>query len=352
MQNFIRSCPPDKRPVIIYVVKDLAIMGGVEVRMAAYCRYLTSRGFRIIIVSEYNFFPELQSYDNYYLDFSLANAAECLIELVQNYQAYCLEFHFKSSDIIKNLNFEQLKKQTIIGCVIHNNVDADYLSLYHFNYIIVVSQLLKNKYEKQLPYSIIIPNAVESASYKYILPQNEPLEAIIISRICREKCPTLKAFIEFCLKSNIVPRIGGPESKNRKIEKYLIKKYHLHNENFLGLYDTKDLSHNLGRYLFVAGVGQVVLNAGIYGYPVFLTSHLGLKYSVFLTSQNFSIFAPENFTIKRPNIYSATDNLRSQALSDIIRGKNECYNLNPSISKSFMIDNIFEKYLGVIKNCG
>lgn len=350
IKYFFQTYKSDPRPIILYVVNRLEVMGGVEVRMAAYCRELTKHGFRVIIASEYNNFPELLCYDNVYLNFSASNIQQCLNQLVSKLDVHYLEFHFKTPEIIRNLNFEQFQPAKI-GCMIHNIVDASFLNRYNFDYMLVVSTLLKNKYQKLLPVLTVIPNAVKKEDISYRHPQNAPFEAIIVSRISREKLPTLKAFIEFCQKNGIIPRIGGPQSSQCKIEKRLMKQYNLRDDNFFGLYDMNDLSANSGRFLFVGGVGQAALNAGVLGYPVFLASHLGLKYSLFLTAENLNIFASENFTVKRRNIYPATHSLRRQALNDIMTGNYKPYDLNKIILQHYEFDKVFAKYMQILKNC-
>ena len=57
------------------------------------------------------------------------------------------------------------------------------------------------------------------------------------------------------------------------------------------------LSAHAGEYLFVAGVGQVILEAGSLGYPCYLTSDLGVANSTFLTQDNIHGNFGNNFTL-------------------------------------------------------
>lgn len=351
LKAFINSYKSDNRPIIIYVVDSLVIVGGVETRMEAYCRDLTKSGYWVVIVSSINKNLILQGYDNCCLDLTAANASESLLELVAKLKPTYLEFHFKFVQIMKRLDMTTLRSQTKIGCVIHNVIDSAFLSHFKFDYICVVSELLRLRYEKELPQAIVIPNSVANAKNCYLYPEEKPYKAIIISRICKEKQPTLEAFIAFCREQGVTPYLGGPCDGRKNIKKYLSQKYQLKDENFLGVYDLQNLVNEPGKYLFVGGVGQAVMEAGILGYPVFLTSHLGLKYSLFLTSENFSAFLPENMTIKRPNIYKTSTTLRNDDFQKIIVGKTKEYNLNSVISKNCAFDQVFAEYLQLLKNC-
>lgn len=54
LKTFIDSYKSDNRPIIIYIVDSLVVVGGVETRMEAYCRALTKSGYRMVIVSSMN----------------------------------------------------------------------------------------------------------------------------------------------------------------------------------------------------------------------------------------------------------------------------------------------------------
>lgn len=348
---FLDSYQANSKPVIVYAFDYLFSTGGVESRVTEYINRLTNLGYRIIIVSSKNKYQELKSFDNCYLNLAAENAQECLEKLLNKIPVKYLEFHFKSEKILNNLNLETLRSKTKIGCSIHNVVNAEYISRYNFDYITIVSELLKEKYKNELPSAVALPNAINPASVVYQYPKAKEHKAIIISRLSKEKLPTIEAFIIFCQRNKIIPYIAGPLSGRKNIKKILLRKYNLEESNFLGLVEMSILANNLGEYLFVGGVGQIVLQAGILGYPIFLASHLGIKYSLFVKPENLAFFSTNNFTIKSKNAEHPSYANQQEDIQEIFEGNLEAYNLNPIISSEFKFDSVFEKYRALLKSC-
>lgn len=351
INSFVDSYKADSKPVVVYVFDYLFTAGGVETRTAEYISHLTDLGYRVIVLSSKNDHQELKLYDNCYINFRGGNAQECMEKLLKKISVKYLEFHFKSEEILHNLDLEPLRSKTKIGCSIHNVVNAEYLSHHHFDYITIVSELLKKKYIKELPSAVVLPNAVNLASSVYQYPKTKEHKAIIISRLCKEKLPTIEAFIIFCQNNKIIPHIAGPVSGRKDIRKTLLKKYNLKESNFLGLVDISILSNKLGEYLFVGGVGQVILQSGILGYPIFLASHLGIKDSLFVRPENISFFSGNNFTIKSKNATHPSSANKQKDIQEIFAGNVGAYNLNSVISSEFKFDNVFEKYKALLKSC-
>ena len=159
--------------------------------------------------------------------------------------------------------------------------------------------------------------------------------AILISRIDKEKLPTIEAFITYCQNINIDFDIAGKDETGNIITELLIKKYNIPFEKFIGNVNTIDfLIRNKDKYLFVGGVGQVAIEAGILGFPVLCLAHLGVEYSTFITKTNFSDF--QNFTIRNRFNYKQILNLD---LNDI-----EKYSINALICKNLDIEKFFKKY--------
>ena len=97
---------------ILFVVSNLIIAGGCETRMHQYITYLEKQGWNAYILSEQNDCPYLQRKNNFYLNFDAANFQDCLVELIKHYHINVVEFQFKKSTILKNLNINELKKYT------------------------------------------------------------------------------------------------------------------------------------------------------------------------------------------------------------------------------------------------
>lgn len=111
----------------------------------------------------------------------------------------------------------------------------------------------------------------------------------------------LCAAIEFCATRNIPFEIAGmPE--NSSTTKRLKRRYTLRPDVFApGAINTREfLKKNADRYLFVAGVGQVLLEAGAAGFPCLLASDKGAEYSTFLTRHNVRENYDRNLTLAHP----------------------------------------------------
>ena len=183
-----------------------------------------------------------------------------------------------------------LKKICRIGVTIHNYLNLPLEKFSHFDYKIT-------SYDTNLKF---IPNGVftQKRQWKYLSQK----EALLISRFSKEKLPTIESFVDFCAENKINPYLAGPlsDSESRIIKENLVLKYNLNKSHFLGNINTIPfLRGNLHKYLFVGGVGQVVIEALSMGIPALVCSHAGVHYSSFVNKNNFDKLHKNNFVINR-----------------------------------------------------
>ena len=190
----------------------------------------------------------------------------------------------------KNIDIVSLKKICRIGVTIHNYLNLPLEKFSHFDYKIT-------SYDTNLKF---IPNGVftQKRQWKYLSQK----EALLISRFSKEKLPTIESFVDFCAENKINPYLAGPlsDSESRIIKENLVLKYNLNKSHFLGNINTIPfLRGNLHKYLFVGGVGQVVIEALSMGIPALVCSHAGVHYSSFVNKNNFDKLHKNNFVINR-----------------------------------------------------
>jgi hypothetical protein len=162
----------------------------------------------------------------------------------------------------------------------------------------------------------------------------------MVSRIDSYTMPTIEAFIELCDKNKIEFHIAGNEFLSEKYTAEL--KNRLKDEVLIGNVDGINfLRQNVDKYLFVAGAGQVVLEAGILGYPVFLTSHFGFENSSFLTEENIRLFNGSNFTIRKNFL---KNNKNMPIIQELDTNNLEKYNIHDYLSETRDIKRLFDLY--------
>lgn len=292
---------PSARKNIIYIVKNTEECGGVETRMQTYADELRRNNCNVLFVTEVNHCSRIkEKYPCCHLNFHARNFERSLIKLIDRFRIDTLEFQIKHRKYLYRLRIEELKKHCRVGCVVHGNISSlDLHSLNRMDYRIFISDRLCSIDYRQLNHYRVLPNAIrfDTPFWHY----RKQRKALIVSRISREKLLQICAAIEFCRTRNISFQIAGSH-QNGKIGRFLRKKYRLTENMFIeGPINTVEyLKTHVGDYLFVAGVGQVILEAGVLGYPCLLASDLGADCSTFLTRENIGNFG-RNFTFAYPS---------------------------------------------------
>lgn len=97
--------------------------------------------------------------------------------------------------------------------------------------------------------------------------------------------------------------------------------------------------------LFVAGVGQVLLEAGAAGFPCLLASDKGAEYSTFLTRHNVRENYGRNLTLAHP-----AERHTNVRVSDIEFGQLDDYDISDAIRENFSFSKRLEEYLNYINS--
>ena len=285
---------------MLFVSSNFINVGGIETRIKQYIEGLEENGWNVFLLSENNKNQYLLTKKNFHLKFDAANFSDCLTELVRHYHINCVEFQFKNSKFLKNIDLINLKKYTKIGCTIHNLGVKNFHLINLLNYSIIVSNYLYQNHYKKIKNAIVIPNSIKinnTQEWQYSKQTN----AILISRIAKEKLSSIECFIKYCKSKNIDFKIAGAPSQIEDNISYLVKKYKLSRAIFLGPVETKQfLNKNLEKILFVGGVGLVILECASLGIPAFCCSDWAGEHYSFVTRDNIDLF--DNFTIRKNSL--------------------------------------------------
>ena len=315
---------------ILFIASNFVQEGGIETRLRQYIEKLSPEGFNVFILSEDNKNKFLSEQTNFYLSFDAPNFNNCLIEIIKNYNINFIEFQFKNSKILKNLNLNEIKKYSIIGCTLHNTGIKNIKLINKLDYAIIVSNYLYQNHYKKIKNSVIIQNAIDFSKFDNIYWEYKNQNtALLISRLMPDKLKSINCFINYCKKHNIKFKIAGEENSDRKVKDKLKVKYGLTDDIFIGKIDTIPfLSAHMDDFLFVAGVGLVILEAGALNYPVFVCSDTKGECYSFVTKENVDLF--DNFTIK--------------PYHKINKYKKKVYTLNTKRIHEYALDKYIQKY--------
>ncbi len=281
---------------ILYVTDYLDIIGGTETRLEKQLRWLTKAGFEcLIMVNRSQRCKLLECYPNLHLIFYAENFSSTLVTFVKYANIDFVEFQAKKIDYLSNVNFEELNNVCTTGLCIHSVIELDAIDFRWFTYVF---RATSSWGEKQLEHVKHIPNWVEYAENQWNYSAQE--KALFISRLDREKLPTLKSFIAACKKLGCNFEVAGPiqQSENTELNALLAN---IGSTRYLGMIDTRVfLNAHVNDYLFIGGVGQVSIEAAGYGIPSLIcTHHANADFSRFVTQANFNDFVLRNFVISR-----------------------------------------------------
>ena len=293
---------------IIFIADKLAEKGGVETRLFKLFKALREKfNTEPVLICSQNSHKGLQGFCNIFLNFNAPNSFEYLLEFVKKVCPKSVEFQFKNPKIYLNLgrSFLDLKNICIVGCCIHSVLDCNAFELDEFDYQIVVSNRLRRQFKNAFVienWVQVCANADRGATTLHLPPSLNDANgrALFISRIDKEKYPTLKNFVEICKYFKLSFDIAGPIILDKKTFLKKLKQLKVNERSFIGPIDTDTfIQSNKQKYLFIAGVGQVVLEAAAAGVPALVLTHLSNPFkSRFLTDDNFECLLSNNFTVK------------------------------------------------------
>jgi hypothetical protein len=203
-----------------------------------------------------------------------------------------------------------------------------------------------------LQFAPVLPNALayKPAVWKFGGQQT----AVFISRLAADKVPSFEAFIELCRKGNIPFELaGGLVGKEaHAVKRALQQKYALADKVFIGEVDTQEfLTRQAKRYLFVGGVGQVILEAGQLGYPCVVCSVRGRGFAFFARRENFKQLAENNCSPRLEHetaLFAADIRRVRKDLRQVRSGSTARFLLAREINQSCALRPELEKYERII----
>ena len=193
----------------------------------------------------------------------------------------------------------------------------------------------------------VLPNAVKKKEPSWQFCGQK--KALLVSRLGEDKRPSIEAFITLCLKWHMPFQIAGDfsEQGGRKLKFDLQRQFNLDEKIFLGYINTEEfLQKYWKRFLFVGGIGQVILEAGQLGYPCLLTSLLGEQQSFWVTQNNIGDVINYNcspHSVAESALLKQNQNLED-CFQDISSGKTSLYSISSFINENCSLEANIVKY--------
>ena len=325
---------------IVFVVRDLQATGGVESRLYKLAQYVKKFNYLPVFITQSNAYEALKSEVNIFCDHSSPESATRLREILARINPDVVEFQFKSAKLFHDLSDDFFNADFTIGVCIHEEAAFDADKVNQADYIISSTE---RRCLSGIKDYAIIPNWLsfpESPAWSY-KNQNK---ALIVSRLSKDKLPTIVNFVDLCNFLGVAYEIAGDvkDEMSASIVDFLVKQG-VALGAFIGEIETvKYLKKNTDKYLFVAGVGQVAIEASAVGYPFAVTPHHGgYENTIFLEEQNSRALLERNFTIKDGSLseHSNKECVPCKATSRraVFSKMNECCG-----------EHVLEDYMGII----
>ena len=328
---------------ILYVVNSLEHVGGVETRLRDQFEYLAAHGIMPIVLCERNACPSMFRYPLLQMDYSAENAEELLYELVALSGADAVEFQLKSPRLVNSVNLSGLKQIARVGACIHGETDVFPRQLLQTDYYFGTAPRAVLPKE-----ALIIRNWIKMPR-RTVSPSPESRKALFVSRIDNEKFPTVKNFVSLCRACGFSFSIAGSIKSGDEVLHRKLQSLHLPPDALAGPIETHAfLSAHGGEYAFVAGVGQVPLEAAAFGIPGMVIPHKdNWRLATVLTEENFSFLREWNMVIKVCPDSDLLGNVET-FLEDRTRGDMKKYDLRELVRKNCSIDAAMAVYLDAV----
>lgn len=282
---------------IVFVIKDLQATGGVESRLYKLSRYLKKFNYLPVFITQSNDHCQLRHEVNLYCNLSLPESAGDLYQLLAVVKPDVVEFQFKSTKLFHDLSDDFFTADFLTGICIHEEVEFEPAQVNKVDYVISSTE---RRCLATIANYRIIPNWLSFPASPVWSYKNQQ-KALIVSRLSKDKLPTIINFVDLCNFMGITYEIAGnfKDEVSASIVDFLVKKG-VALSAFIGEIETiKFLKKNTDKYLFVAGVGQVAIEASAIGYPFAVTPHHGgYENTIFLEEKNTETLLETNFTIK------------------------------------------------------
>ncbi len=291
----VRRAGAEGKTVVLYVLNALSRGGGVERRLALQFRWLRCHGVEPVLVCGRQEYAPLGDCPTLrWLAFAPHSQMK-LIDLIRWSGASVVEFNMNPRKFLPFMDLEALGRWARTGCMIHAAVEDSgevERELERLDY-----RCTSTKHANRFEHFETIPNVVD---FPKSCPAFSPRarKALIIGRVNDEKLPTVKNFVELCGHYGLDYEIAGPVEEEKETTVFLSG---IPKAKLLGLLDARRyLEEKGGEYLFVAGVGQVPLEAAAANLPALVSPHAGdWRRAVFLTEGNQELMRSWNCVIKK-----------------------------------------------------
>ncbi len=282
---------------ILYVTQNLQAIGGVETRLAKQLNFFNPNILQGALLTEKNSFYPLLKFPNFHLDFYAPNFLEHLIHIVHTGHFDFVEFQCHNLNYLKDIHLDLLKRYCKVGIAFHNKVADNYqYFINQADYCLRVSPfILPDVYISNGETIPFIRNWVECIHPIWQYAKQK--KALYIARLDNDKLPTLKNFVKICEILGYDYEIAGRLPPNTLTANFMAE---LPTNSYIGPIDTVDfLSKHAANYLFVGGVGQVVLEALSFNIPALVLTHFDdYTLSRFVIQNQFLWFYQRNCVIK------------------------------------------------------
>lgn len=289
-------------PRILYIIEGLGRKGGIETRLEKQFSYLieNKKAMPFLMARQIDCAAMIRL-KPILLDFRAPNTLSKILSLIVAHEIDVVEFQidpekFLPYDCLDSIRNCRPNHPIRIGLCLHSATYQAAKCLPYVDYSLVVTGALHHC--SDFASSVFVPNWIRHVQKVWTF--HDQTNALLVSRIDKEKLPTVIAFVEICKQLGINFHIAGDCTENEQWVRAVIDQTGIDiRPNLIGLIETMNyLKQNADKYIFVAGVGQVVLEAASLGFPALILSHIKPKFSSFVTRNNLNYFASWNFVIR------------------------------------------------------
>lgn len=260
------SLSSTNRKRILLLTDHLAQVGGAETRICKTAGLLEQLNLVPIILAQHNSFAQSHKYTSLTLDLRDPHLPSILSRWIEKGKIHGIEIHVKNPRVIYDLPLFAWSKKITIGAVFHNVfpiTDRLRQQLTHCHYLLS-SQI------KIVPNVVVVRNWTDN--FPIVWKYRQQKTALLISRLSKDKSLHFSRFVDFCRTNNFKIRIAS-EHPEKPWQTGFIRSLNLSPEEFIGPISTLSyLENHSDEFLFVAGVGQIPLEASSLGFPVAVMS--------------------------------------------------------------------------------
>lgn len=333
------------------MTETFSVCGGVENRVQQYCRLWQKHGWQTYIA------PTMPSAKLPFLEKSssrhgcINTLLLCWWRLTRNVRV--VEWQSGSDGKVR-FSPKVLKAFGIkTGIVFHGRVGQTVQRrAWQTDYQLCVSPAQQKRCPalKACPY---VNNALELDLSTWSFENQK--KALLVSRLDRDKIPSVRAFVRFCIAQKMVFDVAGSGNAAVFLKQWATKQCALAKlpaPLFRGSINTLAfLKEHKEEYLFIGGVGQVVLEALSLGYPALLASLTGQRDCFFIKPHNIKEAAFYNFSLHDPQesrLFAKEQARAKEDLAALRCGEAGPFKMAQADLERFDLKHAFKKYWQIV----